>query len=115
MSESGCTIKKNDFPTMGEKLTRYGAELVAETASSIESDISARWSDLRIPVRLENKTSAGGKILALVIAGDRKRFWAAFVENGTYFQAPRPAVTPAAERHAQTFFARARALERALR
>jgi hypothetical protein len=112
---SDAFLKYNHFPDISDKIRKLGADLVAETASAIESDIAARWSDLRIPVRIINQTNAGGKILATVSAGDRKRFWAAFVENGTYFQAPRPAVTPAAERQAQSFHAKARNLERDIR
>jgi hypothetical protein len=105
-------MKFNHFPDINERIERAAADMVAETANAIEADVSGTWSYTNIPVRVVNRTKTGQKIQAWVSAGSNKRFYAAFLENGTITVAPNPAMTPAAERHGSSFISRAKALER---
>jgi hypothetical protein len=109
MGKSSVAIKGNHFPEFARHSKKFGAELVADTANEIEAAVKAKWASTKLPISMRTP-SAGGKILAEVVAGSRKRFYAGFLEFGTVGQAPNPAMTGAAENARPGFLARAQAL-----
>lgn len=111
---SEVTIKFNRIESEAKKIMEAGAELVAETANQIEADVKSVWAYTKIPIKIKNRSRSSGVVRADVAAGSNKRFYAAFLENGTTDLAPNPAMTPAAERAWPRFKAAAQRIERKL-
>lgn len=110
---SEVVVKFDNFSRHAKRIVEAGAELVAETASKIESEVKSAWSDTKIPVRIIDKSGPKGPA-AWVAAGSRQRFYPAFLENGTQDQGARPAMTPAAEREWPRFKSAASRIEKKL-
>ena len=105
-----CRVVFSDFGKLTERASAEGERLVGETAAAIEAQVKARWSQTHLPIRVKGKPTK-----KYVLAGSRRRFYALFLEYGTVFQRPRPAMVPSAERAKVRFFAEARRLERKMR
>jgi len=118
MSESHAELVFSSFREVAEACKVYGADLVAETANIIESDVKTAWSEYKIPVRVQWSSSRSftkkGAIVAGVLAGNTRKFWVLFVEYGGNHWSGDPAMVPSAERHRADFVARAARLEEGL-
>lgn len=109
-SGGGCRVVFDHFERFSEQANAEGERLVGETAEAIHAAVKSRWSDTRLPIRVRGKPR-----LKFIVAGSRRRFHAVFLEYGTVWRHPIPAMVPATERVRQRFFAEAKRLERVMR
>jgi hypothetical protein len=118
MSQSNVTLEFSNFRALAEATKAYGAEIVAETANAIESDVKGAWGKYKIPVVVRWSASRGmgkaGALVAGVVAGNAPKFYVLFIEFGGNHWSGDPAMVPSAERHRPDFVAKAGRLEEAL-
>lgn len=114
MGKSNVTVKSNRFDPFSDHCKHYGAELVEEVANAVEDHVWAVWGWTSIPIKTDT-SGMGRRMLAIVSAGNRGRFYAGFLEFGTVGQAPQPAMTEAAENERAYFLSMATQIERGFR
>lgn len=90
---SSFKLVKNRSAVVSREIKDEIAKLVADEAQAIKTEALSRRPDPKIDV-VVRETAKGYQVRA----GSRKRFWAAFMEWGTRYQAAQPFMTPAAER-----------------